>query len=170
MPSPNRNFLTASYYVYCVTFYSQDIPDSFRRHALAGFPRSAREMWVWKRSSRNLLLAVDPKARADKHVARKCSRCGRWCVGLQAQMMEGREIYARMNNQPVAPCCSDCKTGSRTLLATLRSRPSGPLARRENLARLRGEPHLDAQVAGVVQNQAGERIAFAGGSRGFASP
>ena len=76
-----------------------DIPDSFRRHALAGFPRSPREMWVWKRASRNLLLAADPKARYEKHEARGCSRCGRWCLGLQAQMMREREQYARTNNR-----------------------------------------------------------------------
>jgi hypothetical protein len=90
-----RSAGTASYYVYLITFYSFDIPDSFRRHALAKFPRSAREMWVWKRSSRNLLLAVEPQARCVKHEARKCSRYGRWCLGIQAQMMRDREV----NNQ-----------------------------------------------------------------------
>ena len=39
-----NNPTTASYYVCCVTFYSFDIPDSFRRHALVGFPRSARDL------------------------------------------------------------------------------------------------------------------------------
>ena len=103
MASCRRNALrspgTLAYYVYLITFYSFDIPDSFRRHALAGFPRSPREMWVWKRASRNLLLAADPKARYEKHEARRCSRCGRWCLGLQAQMMREREQYARTNNR-----------------------------------------------------------------------
>jgi hypothetical protein len=63
-----------AYYVYCVTFYSFDIPDSCRRHAMAGFPRSEREMWVWKRSGRDLLLKLDPEARWEKHEARQ--ECG----------------------------------------------------------------------------------------------
>ncbi len=57
---------TRAYCVYCVTFYSFYNPESFRRHALAGFPRGAREMWVWKRTSHNLLLKCDPAARWEK--------------------------------------------------------------------------------------------------------
>jgi hypothetical protein len=42
-----RSPTTASYYVYCVTFYSFDIPDSFRRHALVRLSsRSARNLGV----------------------------------------------------------------------------------------------------------------------------
>jgi hypothetical protein len=109
-----RHATTAPYYVYRVTFYSFDIPDAFRRHQLTGFPRGPREIWVWKRSSRNFLLAADPKARHEKHEARKCPRCGCWMLGIEAQMQRERETCARMNNQPVAPCdIFNCKAKSK---------------------------------------------------------
>ena len=115
MPIPNRSPSTAPYYVYHLTFHS-DIPDALNaRHALNGFPRSARDIWVWKRSSRNLLLTIEPGARWVKHEARKCSRCGRWCLGIQAQMMRDREEVARMNQTPLPPCGDGCTPRSALL-------------------------------------------------------
>lgn len=114
MPSPayerwnrKRSPGTVAYYVYKITFRSQDIPDAiFRHHAMAGFPRTAREIWVWKRASRNLLLKIDPLARWEKHEARKCPRCGRWMLGIQAQMQRERDMVARMKGEKVRPCNS----------------------------------------------------------------
>ena len=79
------NPTTAPYYIYLITFYSFDIPDSFRRHALVGFPRSAAKSGCGGDRAATL-LAADPNARYEKHEARKCSRCGRWCVGLLSGM------------------------------------------------------------------------------------
>jgi hypothetical protein len=58
----------SAYFVYHVTFYSRDIPESVR--GLRHFPRSEREIWVWKRQTCNVLLATDPKAQWEKHEAR----------------------------------------------------------------------------------------------------
>jgi hypothetical protein len=83
---------------------------------LPGFPRGEREIWVKQRQQRDILLSLDPKARWEKHEARKCPRCGRWMLGIQAQMQRERNLCARFNNQPLAPCdLSLCKTRSTTL-------------------------------------------------------
>ena len=103
MPSQHRSALTAPYYVYHVTFYSHDIPRLPGARPLAGFPRSDRDIWVWKRSSRDLLLKIEPDARWVKHEARKCPRCGGWRLGIQAQMMREREMCARINGEKVPP-------------------------------------------------------------------
>jgi hypothetical protein len=96
-----RSALTAPYYVYRVVFYSRDIPEKVR--GLPLFPRTAREIWVWQRQVRDILLALDPHAQWEKHEARKCPRCGCWYLGIQAQMMREREEVARL-----VPCGESC--------------------------------------------------------------
>jgi hypothetical protein len=103
------------YYVYLVIFSRDDIKIPNFRHRLPGFPREEREIWVKQRQQRDILLSLDPKARWEKHEARKCPRCGRWMLGIQAQMQREREMCARFNNQPLAPCdLFLCKTRSTT--------------------------------------------------------
>jgi hypothetical protein len=105
------------YYVYLVIFSRDDIKIPNFRHRLPGFPHEdPREIWVKQRQQRDILLSLDPKARWEKHEARKCPLCGCWMLGIQAQMQRERELCARFNNEPLAPCdLFLCKTRSKTL-------------------------------------------------------
>jgi len=66
---------------------------------MPAFPRTKRKIWVWKRETRDLLLKLDPKAKWEKHEARKCHRCGRWMLGLQAQMQRDRRHAGPIHRQ-----------------------------------------------------------------------
>jgi hypothetical protein len=67
--------LTAPQYVWRIVFATRDIPKLRQTHWLPSFPHSDREIWVKQRQIRDLLLAIDPEARWEKHEARRCPRC-----------------------------------------------------------------------------------------------
>lgn len=100
--------LTAPQDVWHILFSTRDLPKLRQSHYLPGFPHGPREIWVKQRQIRDLLLAIDPAARWAKHEARRCSRCHRWCLGIQAQMMRERETRARFSGEPLEPCCDGC--------------------------------------------------------------
>jgi ssDNA-binding Zn-finger/Zn-ribbon topoisomerase 1 len=100
--------LTAPQYVWHITFFHHDIPQLRQRHWLPTFPHSNREIWVKQRQIRDLLLSIEPEARWEKHEARRCSRCHSWRLGIQAQMMRGREQKARFSGEPLEPCSESC--------------------------------------------------------------
>ena len=103
------------YFVYRVVFSRHDIQLPYFRHCLPpGFPRTRAEVWIKERQQRDLLLRLDPQATSEKYEARRCQRCGRWALGIQAQIMRERELCARMNNEEIPLCCSDCTTRSET--------------------------------------------------------
>jgi hypothetical protein len=87
------------YYVYRIVFRTRDIPKLRQTHWLPSFPHSDREIWVKQRQIRDLLLAIDPEAQWEKHEARRCPRCHRWFLGIQAQMMRERESRARFSGE-----------------------------------------------------------------------
>jgi hypothetical protein len=97
------------YYVWHVVFSRHDIPKLRMTHWLPSFPHSNREIWVKQRQIRDLLLAIEPNARWEKHEARRCPRCRRWFLGIQAQMLLERETVARMNGKPLEPCGENCR-------------------------------------------------------------
>ncbi len=45
----------------------------------------------------------------EKHEARRCPRCRRWFMGIQAQMLLERETVARLNGKPLEPCGEFCR-------------------------------------------------------------
>ncbi len=96
------------YYVWRVVFSRHDITKLRMTHWLPSFPHSNREIWVKQRQIRDLLLAIEPSARWEKHEARRCPRCRRWFLGIQAQMLLERETVARMNGKPPEPCGEFC--------------------------------------------------------------
>ena len=112
--------LTALYYVYRIAFRSHDIPKLRASHWIPSFPHSAREIWVKQRQIRDLLLAIEPGARWEKHEARRCPRCHRWVVGIQAQMMREREQRARLKGEASPPCSDYCEARSGLTLKNLR--------------------------------------------------
>ena len=112
--------LTAPYYVYRIAFRSHDIPMLRASHWIPSFPHSAREIWVKQRQIRDLLLAIEPGARWEKHEARRCPRCHRWVVGIQAQMMREREQRARLKGEASPPCSDYCEARSGLPLKNLR--------------------------------------------------
>jgi hypothetical protein len=97
------------YYVYRIVFRTHDIPKLRMTHWLPSFPHDNREIWVKQRQIRDLLLAIDPEAEWEKHEARRCPRCRRWFLGIQAQMMREREFVARLNGEPVGKCGENCR-------------------------------------------------------------
>lgn len=100
------NPTTVPYYVYRVAFHSCNIPATVR--GMPAFPRSRRVIWVWQRQVRDVLLKLDPTTRHEKHEARKCSRCGRWMLGIQAQMCRERDFCARLNGTKPGRCGDSC--------------------------------------------------------------
>ena len=97
------------YYVWHVVFSRHDIPKLRMTHWLPCFERTNREIWVKQRQIKDLLLAIEPGARVEKHEARRCPRCRRWFLGIQAQMLLERETVARMNGKPLEPCGEFCR-------------------------------------------------------------
>jgi hypothetical protein len=87
--------------VYRILFSDRDLPKLRQSHWLPSFPHSAREIWIKQRQFRDLLLAIEPEAQWEKHEARRCPRCCRWFVGIQAQMMRERETRARFSEEPL---------------------------------------------------------------------
>lgn len=100
--------LTAPQYVWRIVFSTRDLPKLRQSQYLADFPHSAREIWVKQRQIRDLLLAIEPSARWEKHEARRCPRCHRWFLGVEAQSMRERETRARFNIEPLGPCGESC--------------------------------------------------------------
>jgi hypothetical protein len=76
-------------------------------HWLPSFPHSNREIWVKPRQIRDLLLAIEPGAKWEKHEARRCPICRRWFLGIQAQMLREREMVARLGGRWVYPDASE---------------------------------------------------------------
>jgi hypothetical protein len=64
---------------------------------------------VKQRQIRDLLLAIEPEARWEKHEARKCPLCRRWVVGFGAQIMRERELRARLSGEALQTCGEGCK-------------------------------------------------------------
>ena len=112
--------LTALYYVYRMAFRSHDNPKLRASYWIPSFPHSEREIWVKQRQIRDLLLAIEPGARWEKHEARRCPRCHRWVVGIQAQMMREREQRARLKGEASPPCSDYCEARSGLTLKNLR--------------------------------------------------
>ena len=108
------------YYVWRVVFLSRDIPKLRVSHWLPCFPHSAREIWVKQRQIRDLLLAIEPGARWEKHEARRCPLCHRRVVGIQAQMMREREQRSRLKGEASTPCSDYCEARSGLPLENLR--------------------------------------------------
>jgi hypothetical protein len=78
-------------------------------HWLPSFSHSNREIWVKQRQIRDLLLAIEPDAKWEKHEARRCPRCRRWFLGIQAQMLRERETVARLKGEALEPCGESCQ-------------------------------------------------------------
>jgi hypothetical protein len=96
------------YYVWHIVFRTHDIPKLRMTHWLPSFSHSDREIWVKQRQIRDLLLAIEPDAKWEKHEARRCPRCRRWFLGIQAQMLRERETVARLKGEPLEPCVEGC--------------------------------------------------------------
>ncbi len=89
---------------------------------------SNREIWVKQRQIRDLLLAIEPGAKWEKHEARRCPRCRRWFLGIQAQMLREREVVARLNGKPLEPCGESCRLpAERRRHLKLALEPSAPI-------------------------------------------
>ena len=100
--------IPTAYYVWHVVFSRHDIPKLRMTHWLPSFEHSNREIWVKQRQIKDLLLAIEPAARVEKHEARRCPRCRRWFLGIQAQMLRERETVARLNGVPIEKCGEFC--------------------------------------------------------------
>ena len=96
------------YYVWRVVFSHHEIPKLRMTHWLPEFTHTNREIWVKQRQIRDLLLAIEPTARWEKHEARRCPRCRRWFLGIQAQMLLERETVARLKGESVGKCGENC--------------------------------------------------------------
>ena len=110
MPKSPRKPTTAPYYVWRVTFLARELPKLRASHYLASFPHTTREIWVKQRQVRDLLLAIDPGARWEKHEARRCPVCHRWFIGIPAQMLREREMIARLSGEKLDACGEGCKS------------------------------------------------------------
>ncbi len=100
VPAGSR-LTTAPYYICHLTIYSHDIPKTVR--GIPGFPRRERDIWVWKRETRNLLLAIEPRnSSADARGAgddradegREGTRAGKWCETEREFWANARECLA----------------------------------------------------------------------------
>lgn len=100
--------LTAPQYVWHVVFFARELPRLRQSHYLVNFPQTDHEVWVKQRQIRDLLLAIDPKARWEKHEARRCPLCRRWFIGIPAQMLRERETQSRFSGEPLGPCGEGC--------------------------------------------------------------
>jgi hypothetical protein len=105
----NSARIPTPYYVWRVVFSHHEIPKLRMTHWLPEFTHTNREIWVKQRQIKDLLLAIEPGARVEKHEARRCPICHRWFLGIAAQMLREREVVARMNGKTLEPCGEFCR-------------------------------------------------------------
>jgi hypothetical protein len=86
-----------------------NIPEWAFRHALEGFTREADVIWVKQRAVAKQITREDAgcggKPQFEKVIARRCSICQMWCIGLLA---DDRKMVEERYTGKLQPCSSTC--------------------------------------------------------------
>jgi hypothetical protein len=100
--------VTRMRHAYRVEFRRRDVPECYRRWAIAEFGNSARIIWVSTRKRRDALLICDRSATSETHEYRVCRLCGRRMLGMAAQVRREQEMIAYLNGEKPGPCSKSC--------------------------------------------------------------
>jgi hypothetical protein len=101
---------TREQHVYRVATDQVFIPEWARQFAIPGMSSGPSLIWVKGRGLANSIAAMDPgEPLVEKFEARKCKKCKRYLIGLDASTYQKQLEIARLAGQPDPPCGISCK-------------------------------------------------------------